>query len=148
MYESEYRSKYKDPREIYRVLNMPTRDFPLTIQRRSYDPSLYTDSSDEEMEFLSESALILTENERSIKCPLCRTENPVEENPVIVVGSNDDCSVCQYAKAKIVLTTCHHLCLCDDCYQQIDLNHQNGEVYDYDIPFDPADFQDTASTTA
>ena len=143
MYESEYRSRYKDPRETYRLLNISTRDFPLI----SYEPSLlYTDSSDagenseDEMEFLPETA----EKERSIKCPLCRTMNPVEENPIIVLGSNDDCSVCQSAKAKILLTTCHHLCLCDDCYKQIDLDHQNGDVYDYDIPFNPADFQDTA----
>jgi hypothetical protein len=151
MYESEYRSKYKDPRETYRLLNMPTRDFSLTMQRISYEPSLYTSSSDagenseEEIDFLPEIEPLTTmDTQCSIKCPLCRTENPVEEHPVIVLGSNDDCSVCQSAKAKIVLTTCHHLCLCDDCYKQIDLDHQNGDVYDYDIPFNPADFQDTA----
>lgn len=145
MYESEYRSKYKDPRETYRLLNINTRDFPLSrIQRIPYTPSRYagenSEEEEEETELLSESELT-SNKQRAIKCPLCRTMNLVEENPIIVLGSNDDCSVCQSAKAKILLTTCHHLCLCDDCYKQIDLNHQNGDVYDNDMPFNPLDFQ-------
>jgi hypothetical protein len=54
---------------------------------------------------------------RQITCPICRKLNNIfdDTNP-IVFGVDTKCSICLDNECNIIMPDCHHVCMCDTCY--------------------------------
>lgn len=55
---------------------------------------------------------------KTINCPICRTENTIE-NPKKIFGLNDTCSICLDNNVEILLPECSHCCICKVCYEKM-----------------------------
>lgn len=81
-----------------------------------------------------------------VKCPVCRAENKTTDDveKLKVFGLNEQCVVCMDRAINVVLPTCRHMCMCDQCYTTI----ANAPPYvpDDDLLFDMDDMNDMDDT--
>lgn len=55
------------------------------------------------------------------KCPICRTENLIDEVKNIF-GSTDKCSICLDENVSKFFGSCGHACTCANCFNQLEMN--------------------------
>ena len=53
-------------------------------------------------------------NDKTIKCPLCRTDNSLDDIKNIK-GYSEKCSVCYENNVNKYFSKCEHACVCSEC---------------------------------
>jgi len=56
---------------------------------------------------------------KSLKCPICRTDNQIDVMQTKISGLSDECCICMDNKVEIYLKECGHVCLCSNCFLQM-----------------------------
>ena len=56
---------------------------------------------------------------KTIKCPICRTDNNIKFGQKKIYGSTDICSICLNNNVEIYLPNCGHCCICYNCFNNI-----------------------------
>ena len=55
-----------------------------------------------------------------IECPKCRTSN--ESDSIKKVYADAECCICREKDAEVLLETCRHVCICEDCCNKLNKN--------------------------
>ena len=93
------------------------------------------DNDDDDDDEIDDDEIEDNDNDYKVKCPRCRVYNTFSTVSKVFVDA--ECDICKDDKAKVLFPVCNHVCVCENCCDELNENKtsssfQNGFFPDND----------------